>query len=108
MRKILLVCGLLVTSGYAFSQAAAPIKPDVKAGEAKVKAVCSSCHGMDGNGPNPQYPSLKGQKAEYLKKQISDFKSGKRTNDNGIMKAMTATLTDQDIANIAEYFSTKK
>ena len=50
---------------------------DAAAGKAK-SASCAGCHGADGNSVNPEWPSLAGQGAGYLVKQLHDFKGGKR------------------------------
>lgn len=69
-------------------------------------AVCISCHGVDGNSTNPDWPNLAGQHAEYLGKQIGDFKSQARKD--GTMNAMVAAVSDEDAANIAAFFASNK
>ena len=78
---------------------------DAAAG-AKKAQICSACHGMDGNSSNPVWPSLAGQHAEYIQKQLQDFKSNKRENVQ--MSPMAANLGDQDMRDLAAYFSTQK
>ncbi|RLA02986.1 MAG: cytochrome c4 [Gammaproteobacteria bacterium] len=75
---------------------------DAVAGKNK-SIVCGACHGPDGNSFNPVWPSLAGQNATYLAKQLTDFRDGKRTDVQ--MAPMAAALTDADIADIAAYFS---
>lgn len=65
-------------------------------------AVCSSCHGPNGNSSNPDWPRLAGQNAVYVAEQLRLFRSGAR--DNPVMKPLAATLQDQDIADIAVYY----
>ena len=65
-----------------------------------------ACHGPDGISVAPNYPNLKGQKEAYLKKAITDFRSGTRTDPT--MNAMVAALTDADIDNLAAYYSSMK
>lgn len=77
---------------------------DVAAGKAK-SATCMACHGPDGNSPNPIWPKLAEQHPAYLKKQLQDFKSGNRKND--MMAPMAAPLTDEDMDNLAAYFSSQ-
>jgi cytochrome c553 len=73
----------------------------------KQKAVlCIGCHGVDGNSSNPDWPSLAGQHAEYLTKQINDFKSKARVD--GTMNAMVGSLSDADTANISAFFASNK
>jgi cytochrome c553 len=65
-------------------------------------AVCSSCHGPNGNSANPEWPRLAGQSAVYIAEQLRLFKSGVRNNP--IMKPLAGTLSDQDIADVAVYY----
>ncbi len=77
---------------------------DAAAGKAKVDAMCASCHGATGNvTTSPAYPKLAGQHASYLAKQLTDFKSG--TRQDPIMFGMASALSDEDVANVAAYFS---
>ena len=71
-----------------------------------VTSVCAACHGADGNSVTPTYPKLAGQIYEYLLKQLNDFKSGKR--QNAIMSGMVASLSEDDMRNLAAYFSEQK
>ena len=66
-------------------------------------ATCFACHGVDGNSIDPQYPRLAGQYNLYLQHVLHEYKNGQR--DNPIMKGMVATLSDQDIEDVATYFS---
>jgi cytochrome c553 len=68
-----------------------------------VNQVCAACHGIDGNSPLPANPSLAGQHPEYLFKQLTEFKSGTRTN--AVMTGMVANLTAEDMRNLATYYS---
>lgn len=77
---------------------------DAAAGKAK-SASCAGCHGADGNSVNPEWPSLAGQGAGYLVKQLHDFKGGKR--ENATMAPMAAPLTDEDIQDLAAYYSSQ-
>jgi cytochrome c553 len=65
--------------------------------------TCSVCHGPNGNSINPIWPKLAGQHPQYTVKQLQDFKSGARTNPQ--MSPMATGLFDQDIEDIAAYFS---
>ncbi|MFC5525744.1 c-type cytochrome [Rhodanobacter ginsengisoli] len=66
-------------------------------------ATCFACHGTDGNAVDPQYPRLAGQYNLYLQQALHEYKDGQR--DNPIMKGMVATLSSQDIEDVAAYFS---
>jgi cytochrome c553 len=78
---------------------------DAAAGKSK-SAVCMACHGATGTSPNPMWPNLAGQKAPYLVKQLKDFKSGARKDP--VMAPMAAPLSDQDMENLAAYYSSQK
>jgi cytochrome c553 len=72
-------------------------------GQLKVQQICAACHGPDGNSVASTYPSLAGQHPVYIVNQLKAFKSGQRNNP--IMLGMASTLTDQDMLNVAAYFS---
>ncbi|CAM3141287.1 cytochrome c, class I [Ectopseudomonas mendocina] len=100
MNKVLV--SLLLTLGLTgVAQAAG----DAEAGQGKV-AVCGACHGADGNSPAPNFPKLAGQGERYLLKQLHDIKSGNRQVVE--MTGMLDNLSDQDMADIAAYFSSQK
>lgn len=86
-----------------------PFKADpekVKLGFAKTEEVlCTMCH-MGGLKGQNEIPRLANQHYEYTLKQLYDFKNHVRTNDAGNMAAVSNTLTDEDIVNIAQYIST--
>ncbi|GIX30927.1 MAG: hypothetical protein KatS3mg124_1399 [Porticoccaceae bacterium] len=75
---------------------------DPAAGKAKA-AVCAACHGANGISAAPIWPNLAGQKEEYLAKQLKAFRDGTRSEPS--MSPMAANLSDQDIADLAAYFS---
>lgn len=75
---------------------------DPAAGEAK-SAVCMACHGPGGNSLVPTWPKLAGQQPEYIYKQLMDFKSGARKNDQ--MSPQVLTLEEQDFADLAAYYA---
>lgn len=76
-----------------------------EAGQAK-SVTCSACHGMDGNSLNPEWPSLAGQHESYIVKSLQSFKSGAR--QNVLMSGMALPLTDEDMVDLAAYFSAQK
>lgn len=78
---------------------------DATAGQQKA-AACAACHGADGNSANGEWPKLAGQNTVYLVKQLQDFKAGRRANP--IMSGMAAPLSDQDMEDIAAYFSAQQ
>lgn len=77
---------------------------DPQAGKQKA-AACAGCHGIDGNSPSGQFPNLAGQHASYLYEQLHYFKSG--TRKNPIMQPQAAGLSDQDMKDLAAYFSSQ-
>ena len=97
----LITCLMFVGSTCAIgAQEAAPVsKPDLVKGESTSKNVCAACHTNDGSRGSPTYPILQGQHPEYLVKQLTEFKSGKRAN--AIMTGMAAALSDADMKNVA-------
>ena len=84
--------------------AAAAGAGDPAAGQGKI-AVCSACHGMDGNPASAQYPKLAGQHESYIARQLTLFKEHKR--DNPIMMGFAAPLSAADMNDIGAYFATK-
>ena len=99
----------LSTLGQSFAaeeaKAAAPAKPDLAKGEASF-AACGACHGADGNSAITTNPKLAHQHPEYLVKQLQEFKSGKRAN--AVMSGMAATLSEDDMKNVAAWLSTRE
>jgi cytochrome c553 len=88
-----------------------PAKPDLAKGQTIAAQVCAACHGADGNSPAPANPSLAGQTAEYIEKQLHNFKAvqGKKPErDNAIMAGMIANLSPDDMHNVAAYFASQK
>ncbi len=85
---------------------AVPAVPEVKSAETLVSTICSACHGTDGNSVLTANPKLAGQHPEYLVKQLTEFKAGKRAN--AVMSGMAAMLSDEDMKNLAAYFAGQK
>lgn len=79
---------------------------NVTAGEKIVTGVCAACHGVDGNSVITTNPKLAQQHPEYIAKQLANFKSGERKNP--VMSGMAASLSAEDMANVAAYFSAQK
>ncbi len=79
---------------------------NAEAGKQKAAQVCAACHGPAGDQPTaPENPILAGQHYDYLVKALKDYKSGKR--DNPIMKGFAASLSVQDIEDVAAWFSSR-
>ena len=94
---ILVACAVFGLAGLP-AQAAG----NVEAGKAKA-GMCMVCHGADGNSAADTWPKLAGQVPEYIVKQLQDFKLGRRTDEQ--MGPMAQPLSDQDVADLAAYFS---
>lgn len=75
---------------------------DAKAGRQKI-TTCQACHGLDGLSKNPEAPNLAGQIEGYLVKALTDYRSGERKNET--MNIVAKDLSDQDMADIAAYYS---
>jgi len=69
-----------------------------------VEQKCSLCHGIEGEASSTIYPRLAGQNAEYIAKQLADFKSGRRL---GTMNEMAADLNPDEMIALGQYFSAK-
>ncbi len=87
------------------ADAAAPAKPDLARGAQISAEVCGACHTADGTRGLPANPNLQGQHPEYLVKQLTEFKSGKR--ENAVMTAMASTLSEADMRNVAAFYASK-
>ncbi len=112
MKLHALITGLLlaVTFGansWANAPAPAPTaKGDAAKAQKIVNDVCAACHTSDGNSTNPTYPALAGQSPEYIVKQLREFKTGARKN--AIMAPNVTKLSDDDMLNLAAYFSAQQ
>ncbi len=73
-------------------------------------SACVACHGVKGKGMvQAGFPALAGQNAEYLKKQIANFRDGSRGNDrNNMMRNIAIKLSDSDIDELVNYMSSLK
>ena len=99
----------LLWAGLAAAQDAA--KPDLAKGEQLARQVCVACHAADGNSIAPANPKLAGQHANYLYKQLTNFKAqgGKKAaRENALMAGMVANLSDPDMRALAAYYAAHK
>lgn len=101
MKKLVVIAATCALLGSATTAIAAG---DPVAGKAK-SALCAACHNADGNSTVTQYPNLGGQGADYLVKQMVEFKNGARVN--AIMQPMVAALTPEDMADLAAFFASQ-
>lgn len=126
MKRVLLAVALSAPL-LALAQDAAPKAPvdpfthsDTTAGGARATA-CYACHGPGGNGAiNPEWPKLAGQGSAYLAEQLHAFMCGgmpadqraakhcEEVRNNAVMMGQAQNLSDQDVADLAAYFSSQK
>lgn len=102
MKKSIVLVGTLLLLGLGVARA----EGDAAAGLEK-SAMCAACHGVDGNSVAANFPKLAGQHNSYIIKQLSEFKAGTRKDTTGMMAAMVAALSEQDMADLAAYFSSQ-
>ena len=100
--KLILAAALLGGALLAMNAQAAG---DAAAGEGKI-GTCVACHGTDGMAIAPIYPNLAGQSATYLESSLKAYRAGERGGGMSAMMApMAQGLSDEDIADIAAYYS---
>ena len=75
---------------------------ETAAGRQKALA-CQTCHGLDGMAKIPEAPNLAGQPETYLAKALNDYRQGARQNE--MMSVVAQALSEQDIADLAAYYS---
>lgn len=93
---------MIVAAGLA-AAGTAVAGGDAAKGKEKA-AICSACHGADGNTPlSPEYPIIASQPADFLEKALRDYKSGKRKNP--LMGPQALNLSKQDMKDLAAYYS---
>ncbi len=90
---------LAAALGFALSAHAGG---NAEAGKAK-STVCAACHGADGNSTVPSFPRLAGQNRDYLVHALQAYRKGDRKNP--IMAEQAKNLSNQDIEDLAMYFS---
>jgi len=96
-----LVCVLLL-AGPALQVRADEVKALARAQEI-VGGRCFLCHGARGEAASELFPRLAAQNAEYIAKQLANFRSGARKSDT--MKGMAADLTPEDMRALGLFFS---
>lgn len=99
------ISALLAASLVALTLSPAFAGGDAAAGKRKT-VPCQPCHGVDGLSKLPIAPNLAGQPVDYLVKALGEFKSGVRKNE--MMSLVVPNLSDQDIADLAAWYSSIK
>jgi cytochrome c553 len=109
MMKTLLITGLL-TAAFASAPVLATeggvgLGGNPEKGKEKANQICQACHGLDGNGipGQPVWPKLAGQHPRYIYKQLNNFKANERWNAQ--MSPMAMPLSDEEMRNLAAYYS---
>ncbi|WP_417568482.1 c-type cytochrome [Marinobacter sp.] len=83
----------------------AAVAADAEAGANKI-ATCVACHGVDGQSTASIYPNLAGQAPEYLVLALKAYRAGERNGGmSAVMTPQATNLTDEDIADMAAYYS---
>lgn len=95
----------LLTAFSAAAQASSMPKGDPVKGKTE-SAACAACHGDDGNSKSAEFPKLAGQHADYLYTALTQYKSKQRKNP--IMGGFAATLSRQQMADLAAYYASQK
>ena len=108
MKKFIITI-LLGLSAVATANAA---EGNAEAGKNK-SAMCAACHGADGNSLVPMYPKLAGQSANYLVKQLIEFKQGMTSGGKSgrvdpVMGGMAMALSEQDMADVAAFYASQE
>ncbi|MEX2123686.1 MAG: c-type cytochrome [Woeseia sp.] len=80
------------------------VEGSAEAGKAR-SVTCAACHGADGNSVNPAWPSIAGQNAPYILKQLQAYKAGSRSDP--LMSGQAMSLSEQDMHDLAVYFSSQ-
>lgn len=106
LKRMGMLTALTAALGLGFvGQAAAQAAPDLKRAEKIVNGNCFLCHGKDGEATSEMFPRLAGQHAQYMAKQLDNFKTGKRTST--AMADMVKDLAPEDFISLGAYFEKK-
>lgn len=103
MKYIMALVALAAFTALSPAQAQESAKGDPAKAQQIATSTCAACHAADGNSIAPANPKLAGQHAEYITKQLMDFKSGQRKS--AVMSGMVAALTPDDMKNLGAYFA---
>lgn len=104
MLRVVVLGALVAVGGMAQAQ-------DLARAQQVAGQLCAACHAQDGNSAAAANPKIAGQIAEYLHKQLLDFKArggAKPVRENPIMNGMVASLSEADMKNLAAYYAGQK
>jgi cytochrome c553 len=103
MKQSVIIACMVILAG---NTAVAATGGDPVAGRTRA-AICSTCHGVDGNSPDPEVnPSLAGMDENYLFTATKAYVDGEREHE--IMRAMLLEFSDRDIANISAFYASQE
>lgn len=91
--------GAVLVTAFGLGAGAALAQTATPPGQAQ---TCRVCHGLDGVGTNPMIPNIGGQSADYLSKQLQDFRAGRREDPQ--MSIIARDLTDEDIKALSDWY----
>ena len=118
MKKILKLISILfvlsfnivVFAGEIDATNEANLSESLKLGKTKAEQICSACHGIDGiaasGGNSPMVPNLSGQNKDYLAMKLKEYKTNKIEHPQ--MSMIAQMLTEEDISNVSEWYSSIK
>lgn len=100
--KVIIVTSVITAGLVSFNVSAQPAA-SVYAGEHRAEVVCSQCHGIRTPSADAPFPPLAGRDAAYLESALKQYRDKTRRSD--IMNNIAGSLSDQDIENVAAYYS---
>ena len=120
MKKIILIATFLIftsanaeekkSGGESGASVESNLSAELQNGKKKAKAICSACHGIDGQaaagGNSVIIPNITAQHKDYLIARLKAYKAGKIQHDQ--MTIIAGMLSEQDIENVAEWYSRVK
>jgi cytochrome c553 len=103
MNSLTLFAAAAVACCFVAPAAASPA--ELARGEEIVQAKCFICHGAEGESASPAFPRLAGQNAAYVKRQLTDYKTGRRKSST--MQPMVEDLNEEDFKALGVFFATR-
>jgi cytochrome c553 len=100
LSDVVVAAAMVLVASSALAQA------DTARAEKIVSGSCFLCHGENGESSSEIFPKLAGQHANYIAKQLENFKAGKRKST--AMADMASRLSSEDMTALGHYFEAKK